>query len=106
MICTDSKESIEIPEEQELFGYVRLNLLGNEKGAGTCKACNRIYEANQLKSVVLGAGKNPFHVKTKPEQGIRNLFRRKKRRNPSMVGGHGFECPEGHSLISMITWRT
>jgi hypothetical protein len=106
MICTDSEESIEIPEEQELFGYVALSLLEQAKGAVTCKACNRIYEADQLKSVELGAGNSPFHVTIKPERGIRNLFRRGKRRNPSMVGGQAFECPEGHTLISMITWRT
>jgi hypothetical protein len=52
------------------------------------------------------AGNSPFHVTIKPERGIRNLFRRGKRRNPSMVGGQAFECPEGHTLISMITWRT
>jgi hypothetical protein len=106
MICTDSKESIEIPEEQELFGYVRLNLLGNEKGAGTCKACNRIYEADQLKSVALGVGKGPFQVNVRPPGGIGNLFPRTKRGNLSMFGGQGFECPNSHPLISMSSWMT
>ena len=35
MICTDSEESIEISEEQELFGYVSLSLLEQGKGAVT-----------------------------------------------------------------------
>ena len=106
VICEDGEERVEIPEEQDLFGHIALSLLEQGKGAATCKACNRIYEADQLKSVALAAGKSPFHVKIKPERGIRNLFRRPKRGNPSMVGGQGFECPEGHTLISMITWRT
>jgi hypothetical protein len=94
MICTDSEESIEIPEEQELFGYVALDLLAQGKGAVSCKACNKTYDAGQLKSVRVGAGNGPLHVKVKPERGIRNLFRRGKRRNPSMAGGQGFDCPK------------
>ena len=63
IIHEDSEEPVEIPEKHELFGHVALSLLEKGKGAVTCKACTRIYEANQLKSVVLGAGKSPLHVK-------------------------------------------
>ena len=106
MVSEDSREPVEIPEEQELFGYIVVNLLEHGKGAVTCWTCNRSYNAGQLKSVALGAGKSPLHVKIKPERGIRNPFRRGRRRNPSMVGGQGFECPNGHQSIAMITWRT
>ena len=106
IVCTDSEESIEIPEEQELFGYVALDLLEKGKGAVACKACNRICEADQLKSVALGAGKSPLHVTIKPQTGISNLFRPKKRRNPPLAGGEGFKCPIGHTLISMIIWMS
>jgi hypothetical protein len=55
-IWTDSKEPGEIPEEQELVAYVALSLLEHGKGVVTCKACSKIYRANQLKSLAL-AGK-------------------------------------------------
>jgi hypothetical protein len=106
MICTDSEEPIKIPEEQELFGYVAVDLLERGKGAVTCRACNKAYDACQLKSVALGAGKSPFDVNLKPAPGLRNLSPHGKRRNPSMVGGQGYECPEGHRLIAIVTWRT
>ena len=51
IICTDSEEAIEIPEEQELFGYVALSLLERGKGAVTCKTSNKTYGAGQLKFV-------------------------------------------------------
>jgi hypothetical protein len=54
-----------------------------EKALSSAKACNRICEANQLKSVTLGAGKRPFDCNLKPEPDIRNLFRRGRRRNLS-----------------------
>ena len=106
IICQDSQESVEITEEQELFGFIALSLLEQGKGAVVCKACNKTYDAGQLKSVELGAGKSPSHVKIKPEGVIRSRFRPRKRRNPSLIGGQGFECPNGHRLIAMITWRT
>lgn len=50
IICTDCRESIEIRVEHELFRCIALSLLEKGKGVVTCKACNKSYDAGQLKS--------------------------------------------------------
>ena len=69
----------------------------------TCKICNINYNACQLTQFAFGHGKSPFNTNQKQKGGF-SLFGKKK--NPSMFGGKGFKCPEGHILISMETWRT
>ena len=91
-----------IPEGwSELFGYFTLDLLSQSKGYAYCKLCQKTYQADQLNSITVGHGKTPFSKKG----GIKNLFS-KKRKMPGMFGGTGYECPEGHELIAMVTWRT
>jgi hypothetical protein len=51
----------------------------------------------------MGAGEISFSINQEQKGGICPFD---KRRSLSMSGGKGYECPEGHKLISMKTWRT
>ena len=95
--------SIKVPEEQHLFAYFILHLIEHSKGVVYCKACKRYYEAKELKRVV-GHGESPISVNVKVGGWLKKLFR-KKQRLP-LFGGNGYQCPEGHEVISVVTWRT
>ena len=103
LISTDSGEIILSSVGHHYFGYVAVNLIGSGIGTATCKICNKIYNAGQLKEFSVGYGKSPFEINKERKGGIR-LF--EKRKMPSLFGGKGYKCPEGHKLISMETWRT
>ena len=103
LISTDSNETILNPDDHHYFRYVALDLIGSGIGTVTCQICGKIYGAGQLKEFNVGQGKSPFDINQEQKGGFR-LF--EKRKNPSMFGGKGFTCPEGHELISMETWRT
>ena len=76
-----------------------------KKKLKTDPVIQNMFKAIQLKSISIGHGVSPFEVNIQKEGGITNLLI-KKRKQPSMFGGKGYVCPEGHELISMITWRT
>jgi hypothetical protein len=101
-IQSPSSESIKI--SFHYFGYIVLDLLGKGKGSVFCKPCQKAYLPVQLQPRPLGFGKSPFSVNFK-EKGriIRRLFGKKKR-IICMRGGEAYDCPNGHELISMITW--
>ena len=103
-ISIPSDESKLLQMGQEYFGYIALELIGAGKGSVTCKICKKMYEAQNLKPITIGAGKSPFSINTGEKRGIKSLF--EKRKNPSMFGGQGFKCPTGHTLIAMETWKT
>ena len=103
LISTDSDETIISSDNHHYFGYVVLELIGSGIGTVTCKICEKIYPADQLKEFAIGHGKSPFDINQEQKGGFR-LF--EKRKNPSMFGGKGYKCPAGHTLISMETWRT
>jgi hypothetical protein len=105
-ISSSASEVINI--ELDYFGYIVLNLLKEGKGSVFCKFCQKTYQPIQLQSIPVGFGKSPFEVNIKEEGGIvkriiKNLFRR-RRQMMSMMGGEAYDCPEGHQLISMVTW--
>jgi len=89
---TSPPDLITIPKEYTDFAYIALDLIKKGKGSVTCKTCNKTYRPDQLQPTIVGHGKSPFNLK---EKGGIKLF-----------GGHGFTCPKGHELISVITWRT
>ena len=103
LISTDIDETILISDDHYYFGFVAIDLIGKGMGAVTCNSCEKIYTAGQLKEIAIGHGISPFSINQKQKGGIR-VF--EKRKNPSMFGGQGFECSEGHTLISMETWKT
>jgi len=105
LILTASGETILIPNQHDYFGYIALELIDAGKGSVTCKVCGKIYNTNELKPITVGHGRSPFDVNLKNKGGVKNLFRRKQKL-PAMFGGKGYHCPEGHELISIITWRT
>jgi hypothetical protein len=84
--------------------HIVLELIAAGRGSVTCKTCNKLYKPNQLHPIIIGAGKSPFDINTWKKRGIKSLFRKKKQ--PALFGGRGYKCPEGHVLISVITWRT
>jgi hypothetical protein len=87
------------------FGYIALDLVEAGKGLIKCKPCNKTYQLSELKPTVVGHGGSPFSLKPELEGGvIRRLFGTKQ--NTPMFGGEGFECPEGHELIAIVTWQT
>ena len=103
-ISIPSDESKLIQVKQDYFGYVVLELIGAGKGSVICEICGKMYEAQNLKLLTLGAGDSPFSINTGKKRGIKSLFG--KRKNPSILGGQGLSCPEDHKLIEMETWRT
>jgi hypothetical protein len=103
LISTDSDETILSSVGHHYFGFVVLDSIRGGKGSILCKICGKTYDADQLTGFTIEHGKSPFDVKQKMKGGI-HLF--EKRKNPSLFGGRGFACPEGHTLISMETWRT
>jgi hypothetical protein len=96
--------SITVPREQYRFAYFTLDLIDQGKGAVYCKACKRYYETKELKRVAVGHGESPFSVNVKGRGYLRKLFGTKKRL--PLFGGKGYQCPEGHELIGLVTWRT
>jgi len=103
LISPDTSETILTIDDHHYFGYAATDLISNGKGTVTCKICKKTYDAGQLKQLTVGHGKSPFDINQEQKGGF-SLFRKKK--NPSMFGGRGFTCPEGHKLISMETWKT
>lgn len=104
-IAESSDDSITIPIEYDYFSYVVLNLLSNNQGSATCKTCKKTYPSDQLKPTIVGHGKSPLSVNLEKKGGIKKLFGKKQKR-PGLLGGRGYDCPQGHNVISMITWRT
>jgi hypothetical protein len=103
-LFSQSDHSIRIPREQYRFAYLALDLIGEGMGVVYCKACERYYEAKELKRVVVGHGESPFSANVKGRRWLRKLSG-KKQRLP-LFGGKGYQCPEGHELIGQVTWRT
>ena len=105
-LTSSSNDLARIPEgRSEFFCYITLDLISQSKGSAYCKICQKTYQANQLQSITVGHGKTPFSVNLKKKGGIKKLFF-KKQKLPGLYGGKGYACPEGHELISMITWKT
>jgi hypothetical protein len=105
LLLNSTGDVIEINSEDESFGYIALDLIEQGFGQVTCKVCNRTFNSSELIPITIGFGKSPLDLNVNMKGGLRNIFRRKKQ-NPSMFGGKGYQCPEGHELISIITWRT
>jgi len=102
-LTSSPSDSITIPKGYSDFAYIALDLIEKGKGSVTCKICNKTYHPDQLKLTVVGHGTSPFNLK---EKGGIKMILKKGQRLPGMFGGHGFTCPKGHELISLITWRT
>ena len=107
LISTECNETIVIPEEPVYFDSIALDLIkiATSNGSVFCKTCNKRYSVKQLKSIKVGGGAKPFFIRQEKKKRIRELFK-KRRKPPSMCGGEGYTCPEDHTLISMITWKT
>jgi hypothetical protein len=105
LISTECNETIVIPEEPVYFDSIALDLIRTGTGSVFCKSCNKTYTAGQLISIKVGCGQSPFDIKREKKGVIKRLFS-KKRKPPTMFGGKGYECHEGHNLLSVITWKT
>jgi hypothetical protein len=103
-LLSSSHQSIRVPAEQSRFACLALELIERGKGVVYCKSCRRYYEAKDLRRVAVGHGESPFSVDVKGGGLWKRCFGR-KRRLP-IFGGKGYQCPEGHELISLVTWRT
>ena len=105
LISPGNQETIVIPAEPVFFDSIAVDLIKTGNGSALCKTCNKTYQAGQLKSIKVGFGGSPFDIKREQKGVIKRLFA-KKRKPPTMYGGKGYECPLGHNLISVITWKT
>jgi len=54
LISTDANETLLIPDDQDYFGYVALDLISKGIGTVTCNICEKIYDAGQLKEFAIG----------------------------------------------------
>jgi hypothetical protein len=100
-VFSQTEETTIIPPEMTNFRVIALELLGDGLGKVTCKACNRTYDAKELKRIKVGHGETPFSVPLERRGWIKRLFRRKMKL-PGMLGGKGFTCPQNHEVISLI----
>ena len=105
LISTECNETIVIPEEPVYFDSIALDLIGASHGSALCRTCNKKCLARQLKTITVGCGGSPFDIKREKKGVIERLFA-KKRKPPAMHGGTGYQCPEGHNLLTIITWKT
>ena len=105
LISPGNQETIVIPAEPVFFDSIAVDLIGAGHGSAHCKTCSKTYLAGQFKSIKVGFGGSPFDIKREQKGVIKRLFA-KKRKPPTMYGGKGYECPLGHNLISVITWKT
>jgi hypothetical protein len=104
LLSSATEDSITIPKDLRLFPHIALNLIKDSKGTVYCSACGKSYESGQLKPAAVGDGESPLSVNVKKKGWVRKLFRKKERL--ALFGGRGYECPEGHELIAVVTWRT
>jgi hypothetical protein len=104
-ISADNIETIEIPEEPVYFDNIALDLIAAGNGSILCKTCNKTYVARQLKPIKVGFDGSPLEIQREKRGVFKRLFE-KRRKPPTMSGGKGYECPAGHDLISVITWKT
>ena len=96
---------IMIPNEPRYFDLVALDLIaGQGEGEVFCKKCIKTYDVVELRAATIGCGKKPFFIKREWEN--RTKYPLKKMKPPELCGGKGYNCPKGHTLISMITWKT
>ena len=105
LISADLYRVIRIPEEPVYFDHIALDLISAGNGSALCKTCNKTYQAGQLKSIKVGFGGSPLDIQREKKSVFSCLFS-KKRKPPTIYGGKGYTCPEGHNLISVITWKT
>jgi hypothetical protein len=104
LLSSATVDSITMPKDLRLFPHIALNLIKGSKGTAYCRTCGKTYESGQLKPVTVGHGETALTVNVKGKGWLRDLFR-KKQRLP-LFGGRGYQCPEGHELIGVVTWRT
>jgi hypothetical protein len=95
----------EISQEKEFFSYAVLTLLDHKKGSVHYKVCGKEYRSGKLKSFTLGTEESPFKVNTRWKRSLLKRVFGKPKRLP-LFGGKGYKCRQGHTLISVITWRT
>jgi hypothetical protein len=95
---------LEIPQEKKSYQFAVLYLLASNKGSVFFKTCGREYHANELVSFPVGAGENPFKVKVGHRESLLKRILLQGKRMP-LFGGKGYQCPEGHELIGLVTWR-
>jgi hypothetical protein len=105
VLSSQPEKTILLSTENQYFGYIALDLISDGEGSVFCKSCGKQYRFNQLEAFAVGPDKATFKAATVKKGGFKNLFR-KKPKPPGMQGGKGYKCPEGHTLIFMITWRT
>ena len=105
LISATRNETIVIPEEPAFFEHIVLDLIAAGHGSALCKSCNKTYLADQLNPTIVGFGGSPLDIQREKKSVFKRLFA-KKRKPPTMFGGRGYECPAGHNLISVMTWKT
>ncbi len=104
-ISADNIETIEIPKDPVYFDLISVDLIAAGYGSVLCKTCNKTYVVRQLKPIKVGFDGSPLDIKREKRGVLKRLFT-KIRKPPTMSGGKGYECPESHDLISVITWKT
>jgi len=105
LLLNSTEDIIEIDQDDHSFGFIILELIDAGAGRITCKKCDQTYNSSDLKPITLGAGKSPINPNIDIKWSLRTMFRRRKR-NPSLIGGYGYKCSAGHKLIAMIHWQT
>jgi hypothetical protein len=104
VLSSDALDSITMPKDLRLFPHIALNLIRDSRGAVYCRTCGKSYESGQLKPVAVGHGETPLSVDVKGKGWLGRLFL--KRQRLPLFGGRGYKCPDGHELLSLVTWRT
>lgn len=103
IISPPVNEKITIPEDFRFIVCVIFDLLMEEKGFVKCKVCDIAYTPRDLKLTNFSHGKSPSEIKLPREQKEALKTFHKNHDLPSMFDGKGYNCPQNHELITMIT---
>ena len=105
VISSQPDQTILSSTEHRYFGFIVLDLINDGEGSAFCKNCGKRYHSNQLEAFTVGPDEATIKINIGKRGGLKNMFC-KKPKLPGIFGGKKLRCPEGHELITMITWMT
>jgi len=104
VLSRQSEKTILESTKHQYLGLIVLDLISAGKGSVVCKNCSKKYLPNQIKAFAVRPDETTFKVNTGKKGGFKSLFRKKSKPFKfAMYSGRGLTCPEGHTLIFMVT---
>jgi len=103
-LSSSAGDALSIPQGSDYFACIASDLIRENHGVVTCKACNKNYPSGRLKVAHVSSGKKRISIGGIVKEAIRKSPQRRYRFGK--FGGHVFTCPKGHELFPVRTWKT